>query len=134
MAESTGNNIVRNTFRKYERLCSRKEIERLFASGASINVHPLKLVYIRRTVFPGIPAQTMFVVPKRNFKRAHDRNLLRRRMRESFRLLKPELYGELKKKELSVSMALLYTGKAEESFVTINKSLQEILTKLCTRI
>jgi ribonuclease P protein component len=134
VAESTGKGIIRNTFRKSERLCSRKEIERLFAGGTSINVYPLKLVFIRRDFLPEIPVQTMFVVPKRNFKRAHDRNLLRRRVRESFRLLKQDLYEGLKQKDVQLSMALLFTGKAEESYQTINKTLGELLSKLNQKI
>ena len=132
MAESTGN--IRYTFHKSERLCSRKEIDRLFDAGSSLSVYPLKLVFIRRDAFPDIPAQTMFVVPKRSFKKANDRNLLKRRMRESFRLHKLELYAELQQKELRLSIAILFTGKSEENYETIERSVREILVKLCNKI
>jgi ribonuclease P protein component len=133
VTESTDNSNVRNTFRKTERLSSRKEIERLFASGNSISAHPLKLMLIKRDGLPDIPVQTMFVVPKRSFRKAHDRNLLRRRMKESFRLQKNILYKHMKEKKQCLSMAILYTGKTETDFATISKAVEELLVKLRNR-
>lgn len=90
---------IKNTFHKQERLCSRKQMELLFSKGKSSAAYPLKLVYINTPVELIYPAQSMFVVPKRNHKRAHDRNKLKRRMREGYRLNKISLYTELIQKE-----------------------------------
>ena len=120
----------RNTFRKPERLCSRKEIDRLFAKGSAITVFPLRLMYISRDELTEIAAKTMFVVPKRNFRKAHDRNLLRRRMREAFRINKNSLYKKLDGSGKCVSMALLFTGRKEENYETIESATVELLRRL----
>lgn len=119
-----------NTFRKHERLCSRKEIERLFENGSSANAFPLKIIFIERNELPEIPAKTLFVVPKRNFRKAHDRNRLRRRMREAFRQNKQGLYESLKKKGKRLSIALLYNTKKETEYAVIEQALNKLLRHL----
>ncbi|MCA6079235.1 ribonuclease P protein component [Fulvivirga sedimenti] len=70
-------------FGKDERLYRKKEIKELFDKGSSFYLHPLKVIFMPN------PAsdchQVLFTVSKRNFKRAPDRNLVKRRMRESYR-------------------------------------------------
>lgn len=117
---------IKNTFHKQERLCSRKQMELLFSKGKSSAAYPLKLVYINTPVELIYPAQSMFVVPKRNHKRAHDRNKLKRRMREGYRLNKISLYTELIQKERKMLMAFIYTGKKQEEFGTIEKSMLKL--------
>ena len=121
------------TFSKNERLCSRKEIERLFANGTAITASPLKLIYILRSELPAESCKTMFVVPKRSFRKAHDRNKLRRRIREAFRISKHDLYNNLKEKRIALSMAILYTGKKATDFAVIDKVLKELLQKLMAK-
>lgn len=75
--------------------------------------------------------QAMFVVPKRIFKRAHDRNLLKRRMREAYRLSKNDFYTLLGEKK--AIMAFIYTGKKTEGFAQILQSLQRHLSLIAAR-
>ena len=78
-----------------KRLKSRKKIERLFESGNRLQKFPLKAVYVvEPTESPGF--QIAVSVPKKLFKRAVDRNLLKRRMREAFRLHQHQLKLEQK--------------------------------------
>lgn len=101
-------------------------MELLFSKGKSSAAYPLKLVYINTPVELIYPAQSMFVVPKRNHKKAHDRNKLKRRMREGYRLNKISLYTELMQKEQKVLLAFIYTGKKQEEFATIEKSMLKL--------
>ena len=115
---------------KNERLCSRKEIEKLFAGGTAVNAYPLKLIFIPREELREECCKAMFVVPKRNFRRAHDRNRLRRRMKEAYRLNKERLYQHLMAQEKAVSIAILYTSRKEEKYAQIFQAINALLDKL----
>lgn len=72
----------------------------------------------------------MFVIPKRSFKRAHDRNLLRRRSKEAYRLLKDSFYEDHNKNKIRISIGILYTAKKPEEFVKIQEILAALLKKI----
>ena len=122
--------LIKNTFHKQERLCSRKQMEVLFKSGLSLASYPIKLVYLETPVDLFYPAQSMFVVPKRLFKKAHDRNTLKRRMREVYRLNKAKLYENLNGKNKKMILAFIYTNKKEEDFQSIEKAILKLLQKI----
>ena len=56
------------SFRKNEKLCSKKVIDRLFAEGKSVFAFPLKFVYLETGLTTATPAQAGFAVSKKNFK------------------------------------------------------------------
>ena len=84
------------TFKRAERLKSRKVIEQLFKQGQSFAQYPLRIVWVEmaepRSEFP---AQFALSVSRKKFKRAVDRNRIRRLVREAYRLNKHVLYGGL---------------------------------------
>ena len=69
-------------------------------------------------------------VPKRLFRRAVDRNLLKRRIREAYRQNKKELYAVLQQKEIKLDLMIQYQNREIESFHVIEKSLIKGLEKL----
>jgi ribonuclease P protein component len=96
--------------------------------GRAINRYPIKLIYLS-TDFPlKFPAQALFVVPKKNFKHAHDRNQLKRRMREVYRLNKNELY--LKLGDSKRLLAFVYFSKKKETYALIEKSMKAQLDEM----
>lgn len=129
-----------NKFYRGERLKSRKEIGRLFGKeGQSLSSYPLVLKYARaeelRSTFP---VQAAFVVPKRRFKRAVDRNLIKRRVREAFRLQKsilrarPQVQGE--EQEEQYALMFIYTGKEAMPYAYIEKKMKRLLGELAGKI
>lgn len=112
-----------NTFHKQERLCSKKQIDLLFSKGKSQLSYPVKVIFIDTPVALQFPAQAMFVVPKRQFKKAHDRNKLKRRMREVYRLNKKIIYGTLQANGKKIIIAFIYVGKKIEEFPVIEKAM-----------
>jgi len=72
-------------------------------------------------------AQAMFVVPKRTFKKSPDRNTLKRRMREAYRLSKADFYKALEQQGKKLLLAFIYTGKNEESFAVIEAAVKKLL-------
>ena len=125
----------RFTFTKEERLCSKILIDKLFTEGKSVYFPPFRFVFMPVEYLKGeFPAQVVFSVPKRNFKLAVKRNLIRRRMREAYRLNKSDFYEALTLSEKKLAIMIIYIEKDISEFpkieVGIIKGLKKALTKL----
>lgn len=72
--------------------------------------------------------KAMFVVPKKKFKNAHDRNKLKRRMREAYRLQKTDLYTKLG--PIGMDVAFIYYGNKPEEYTVIYQAFNKLLTAL----
>ncbi|MGO1245186.1 MAG: ribonuclease P protein component [Sphingobacterium sp.] len=106
---------MKHTFKKEERLCSKRLIDRLFHDGSSFVVYPYRVVF--KSFDPlakEVPLQSILSVSKRRFKRAVDRNFIKRRMREAFRLQKYVLVEFLEEHSLHLLLALQYIGKGSD--------------------
>jgi len=122
------------SFKKEERLCSQKIIGDMFSSGESFLSYPLKVVFQKTESSQAYNVQAAFTVSKRNFKRAVNRNLLKRRMREAFRLNKPGFYDELATKELHIAVMFVFIGKDLIEFPIIEKAMISAFKKLLSKI
>ncbi len=99
------------TLPKTERLCSKKLIEELFKKGSSVYLYPFRLQYLLRTDGEVEYPQILFSVSKRNFKRANRRNLVKRRLREIYRLHKHELLSGLPADVFPAYVGIIYVSK-----------------------
>lgn len=122
--------LSRPTFRKGERLCSQKVIAQLFAEGAVVFKYPFRLVFMTREREKGYPAQVIMTVSKKRFKRANKRNLLRRRMKEAYRLNKHPLYDYLELHNKTLYASVIYMPTEELDYATIEKGMKKVLAKL----
>jgi len=122
------------TLKKEERLCSQKIIGELFTSGESFLAYPLKVVFLKTDNSQTYPVQTAFTVSKRNFKHAVKRNLLKRLMREAYRLNKPAFQDELALKNLKLAMMFVYVGKDIVGYPIIEKGMKSAFKKLLGKI
>ena len=122
------------TLHKEERLCSQKTIEDLFTSGESFLSYPLKVVFLKTELSQPSPVQAAFTVSKRNFKRAVKRNILKRRMREAYRLNKPGFYQEITAKNLQIAVMFVYIGKDITEYPAIEKAMISAFKKLLGKI
>ena len=120
-----------HTFKKEERLCSKKLLDKLFHNGSSFLIYPFRIVSLSETLTVNFPAQVVIAVSKRKFKRAVDRNLIKRRVREAYRLNKTAcLYSFLAEKELNLIISIHYVGKDIAEYQFIEKKLKKALEKL----
>lgn len=102
---------MRFTFQKEEKLTGLKVFTDLAAKGNSFFVHPFRIIWMYSEAEQKFPARIAFAVPKRNFKKAVDRNRIKRLLRETYRHHKHELYTELNSKDVKISVMFIYTGK-----------------------
>lgn len=117
-------------FNQAERLTSRVLIGRLFSDGLSVHSRPLRLVWLSIPTPHPFPVQVLFAVPTSRFKRATDRNRVRRQLREIWRLRKSSLYAELKDRSFGLAIAVVFTGRALPSFEELERGLDACLRKL----
>jgi ribonuclease P protein component len=122
--------IAQFSFRKNEKLSSRKLISELFEKGRSKSAGCLRVVYYFTDEEIPAPAQVLISVSKKAFKRAIKRNKLKRRIREAFRLNKNDFLSLLVEKKRKLLIAIIYTENSIQSFFEIQISLQQIIKML----
>ncbi len=114
---------------------SRKLIEQLFKTGKSFSVFPFRVYYVYaekvfnapETVFP---VQFGVGVGTKNFKRAVDRNRIKRLTREAYRLQKIPLCALVKEKKRQLAVFFLYTGKELPEYNMLSEKLALTLERL----
>ncbi len=105
---------------KVLKLKSKKQIESLFKNGTSLKAYPLLLAYRKEPL--DTPFKVGFSVSKRFFKRAVDRNYIKRLIRENFRKKK---YIFTTNEEQFLLM-FIYIGKELPTSENIKKALLKI--------
>lgn len=126
---ATKNPKYPNKFKKNEKLSNKKEIEALFASATAIKVTPLKILFLVREDLD-LP-QVLISIPKRNFRKASARNLLKRRIREAYRINKHLLSPGRGQNPM---IAYIYLATENLPFKTIENSVRTSLKKLNEKI
>jgi ribonuclease P protein component len=117
------------SFPKEEHLCRKKLITELFGRGSSFGLYPLRLVWLPVPAPTTAPPQVLVSVSKRSFKRAVDRNYLKRLMREAYRLNKYRLL-EVPGGHSVAQLAIIYSGKEKKPFTLVEKKLISGLERL----
>ena len=78
------------------------------------------------------PAQVAFSVPKRCFRHAVIRNLLKRKMREAYRKNKHILYDFLRSENTRIVFIVIFRDNPVPDYLTVEKSMQDLIAKLIT--
>ena len=120
------------TLGKKERLKSRKQIEHLFSEGKNFPLPPFRIYYWVVPVNAKSPSNLQFGVgvSGKNFKRAVDRNRIKRLTREAYRLQKNQLQEVLTRKKRRLNIFFIYTSKELPEFDIVKEKVNVILNKL----
>lgn len=121
---------IRFTFEKAERLTHKILISRLFSEGNGFTCYPFRIVWKEFVLHSDYPAQVAITVSKRSFKHAVKRNLLKRRIREIYRLNKHNLYEELEQRNTQVAFMILYLPKNILESNKMEAKLQQALQRI----
>ncbi|PID93052.1 MAG: ribonuclease P protein component [Bacteroidetes bacterium] len=124
--------MARLTFTKEERLCHKNDIGFLFKEGHLLFVSGYTIRWIIPSKKEDSPVKILISVPKRFFKKAVERNRIKRLLREIFRQHKEEFYSLLNARGIQIHMALIYGKRKmpiyqqeEERIVTILQQLKQ---------
>ncbi|HLV14633.1 MAG TPA: ribonuclease P protein component [Xanthomarina sp.] len=114
------------SYPKKEKLKSEKLISKLFLEGKSVSTYPLRMVYLKTTFDEEVKIKTGVSVSKRNFKKAVDRNHIKRLLREAYRLNNKAYFNNL---PTQYAFMILYIGKEKPTFHEIETKMKQLLTK-----
>lgn len=129
------------TYQKIDKLKSRKQTQHLFSTGQAIHVFPIRLIY---TIEPMEAATTNGSItsllqagvgaPSRTFRKAVQRNRVKRLLREAYRLEKPNFISQVALDNKRVNLFFLYTDALVLTQVEIQGKLKEALSILATKL
>lgn len=121
-------------FGKAYKLCSRKTIDRLFREGKQLRAFPLTMSYLENEPMGNVPFQVVLSAPKRQFKRAHDRNYVKRLMKEVLRKEKQPLEDALNESGKHLSLVIIYTNKEVLSYQELEKCVRKLVGRLVVEL
>lgn len=117
-------------FGKAYKLCSKKQIGELYSTGKVVKAYPLIVRFLPMILQEPVPFQVVLAVPKRQFKRAHDRNYVKRLLREVIRKNKQELSEKLHAKGIQAGMLIVFRDRELPTYASIEHAWLKLLRKL----
>ena len=131
------------TYKKQDKLKSRKQTQHLFSKGQSINTFPIKLIYTIEIMEPDASKgmtesngilQAGVGAPSRTFRKAVQRNRVKRLLREAYRLEKPSFMEQLSLTNKRLNLFFLYTDSVVLTQLEIQHKLKEALNLLVKKL
>ena len=120
-----------NTFRKAEKLCSQKDIDRIFSEGKSLFMSTFRLLYLETEANEKPPVKVLIAVPKKKLKLAVHRNRMKRLIREAYRVSKHKLIEAVVRSGYHFDIAFVFTGNKcitqKETLTAINGLLDRLI-------
>ncbi len=121
-------------FGKKYKLCSKKIIESLFSEGRQLRSFPYMVYFKEVALTEDVSFQIVISAPKRQFKRAHDRNHVKRLMRETIRKKKLILESELQKQQKQIALFVIYTQRELPVYSELLSQTEKLMNKLTSAL
>jgi ribonuclease P protein component len=121
-------------FGKEYKLCSQKVIQSIFDEKKSVKAYPFLIHYSLIPLSSDASFQITVSAPKRNFKKAHDRNRIKRLMREAIRKNKLILEPLLLENGQQLALFMVYIAREELSLDFLQKKTKQLFKQLINEI
>ena len=122
------------SYNKNEKLKSRTQLEAIFASGKSFSVFPVKVFFLEADALQKEPVKAGVGVSARHFKKAVQRNRIKRLLREAYRLEKQTLLEQLTEQQKQIAVFFLYIDKEMPSYEVVREKMKDCIEKLKKKI
>ena len=126
------------TYQKKDKLKSRKQTQFLFSNGKAITMHPIRLIYnienAEAGIFPTGLLQAGVGAPSRHFRKAVQRNRVKRLLREGYRLEKPDFMSAISLTNTRLNLFFLYVDVNVQSQQQIQTTMKLLLQKLADKL
>lgn len=127
---------------KWERICGRTLLEKLFTGGKSksFSVFPLRVVYLLTNQPDGdlqheAPVKMMVSVSKRHFKRAVKRNRVKRQVREAYRQNKEIVVSSMADSpNRQLLLGFIWMSDELHDTDTVERSMQVLLKRVADKL
>ena len=121
-------------FPKKQKLCNETAIKKMFSNGKSFVVEPIRLVWKVEENTDKEAIKSIIVVPKKKLNLASTRSIVRRRMKDAYRLNKIELEASLNSKNIQLNIAVIYQEEEILPYKVIEEKIKLILGRLSEEI
>ena len=122
------------SYHSKEKLKSRKLMDQLFTVGKSVSVFPVKAIYNEVDILIDYPVKIGVGVSSRNFKKAVDRNRIKRLLREAYRLNKQPLLDFSTVNNKKIIVFFLFVDKTLPDFETLQNKIPLVIDKLIKQL
>lgn len=111
-------------------LRGRTAVNQLFAKGKTFSHPPFRIMFYWSRNPDDLPVKVLFSVSKRIFKRAVQRNRIRRLMREVWRRHRHSLWDLANRRNQTLHVAILYSKREMPDFATVENKIIQIIDRL----
>ena len=126
------------TYQKKDKLKSRKQMQFLFSKGTAITIHPIRLLYTIEKEEAGIFSNGLLQAgvgaPSRQFRKAVQRNKVKRLLREGYRLEKPNFTNSISITNTRLNLFFLYVDANVQTQQQIQATIKLLLQKLSDKL
>ena len=121
---------MNESFGKEYKLCSKKIMDELFTSGKKNHCFPFLAIHLFQQLDTPVPFQVTISVPKRSFRKAHERNRIKRLVRECVRKNKLLLEEVLMQNQQQLALFLIYRHSEELDYETLMLKTRKLFLTL----